>query len=301
MAIVLLLGLISGQQICYAYKAVAYNGAGYAATGDGSRIDFFSAEGEMTGSVPVKEGVVLNDVNFFGDLVVAGGKDVFLVYDGKDVIYGEVRGEVVSLDVYLGWLFVSVNTGSGAQVLSFLSADDYPVVAPMSLKGNIVSASAAGYDFYGVTDAGEIFCTHNGSDWSVFDFNAEYAGFYPEVSFSAVAVSNASVAVAGSDSSGNNVMFVSSKGSVWSERELSYLEGGSPLMLQETVLGLYYDILGDQFIATCTGGILFRIPACSHCNAPVAVNANELYALAPAQGGDFFVVGSDSFSSIVRR
>ena len=116
-----------------------------------------------------------------------------------------------------------------------------------------------------------------------------------------MATPNNSVAIVGTDSSGRNAMYVSSQGTVWSERELSYLVSGTPHMLEDSILGLVYDPLGDQYIATCSSGTLFTVPACSHCNAVISLKANELYDLALTPDGNYFVVGSDSYAALLPR
>ena len=49
---------------------------------------------------------------------------------------------------------------------------------------------------WAVTDAGEILRSADGSAWTVLDFNAEYAGFYPRMDFRGVAAGGGSVMVA---------------------------------------------------------------------------------------------------------
>lgn len=131
---------------------------------------------------------------------------------------------------------------------------------------------------WAVTDKGEILRSADGLDWTVLDFNAEYAGFYPQMDFRAVAAGGGSVMVAGLDSEGHLAVYISSRGTVWSARSLEYREEGELKVLDVTPCSLSYDSLRDSFFLCGTGGTLFEMPGCSHCNRLTRYPTDTLYA-----------------------
>ena len=134
-------------------------------------------------------------------------------------------------------------------------------------KGTL-QASCEGPDGvrWAVTDAGEILCSPDGAVWTVFDFNAEYAGYYPQVSWRAVAAGGGSVMAAGLDADGHLAVYTSSRGSVWSARVLEYTRAGERVVLDVTPSSLSYDAQRDSFILHGADGTNFEMPGCSHCN-----------------------------------
>ena len=119
---------------------------------------------------------------------------------------------------------------------------------------------------WAVTDAGEILRSADGAAWTVFDFNTEYAGFYPKMSWRAVAAGGGSVMVAGLDADGHLAVYTSSRGTVWSVRVLEYTKAGERYVLDVTPASLSYDDQRDSFILHGADGTNFEMPGCSHCN-----------------------------------
>ena len=144
---------------------------------------------------------------------------------------------------------------------------------------------------WAVTDAGEILRSADGAAWTVLDFNAEYAGFYPRMDFRAVAAGGGSVMVAGLDPDGHLAVFTSSRGTVWSVRSLEYTEGGVRQVLDVTPCSLSYDPLRDSFFLCGTQGTLFAMPGCSHCNRLTRYPADTLYVRIQA-GFNALLLGS---------
>ena len=131
---------------------------------------------------------------------------------------------------------------------------------------------------WAVTDAGEILRSPDGVAWTVFDFNAQYAGYYPAMELLAVAAGGGSVMVAGLDADGRLAVFTSSGGTVWSARPLEYQEDGERRVLDVTPASLSYDPLRDSFFLCGTHGTLFEMPGCSHCNRLTHYPVDTLYA-----------------------
>lgn len=151
---------------------------------------------------------------------------------------------------------------------------------------------------WAVTDAGEILRSADGSAWTVLDFNAEYAGYYPQMDFRAVAAGGGSVMVAGLDAGGHLAVFTSSRGTVWSARSLAYREGGELQELDVTPCSLSYDSLRDSFFLCGTRGTLFEMPGCSHCNRLNRYPVDTLYARVPS-GYSAILLGSGGFRATI--
>ncbi|MCQ2182728.1 MAG: hypothetical protein MJY89_04915 [Bacteroidales bacterium] len=121
--------------------------------------------------------------------------------------------------------------------------------------------------FCGFSEDNVIFSSRDGgASWTELDFNKEYDGFYPEIELIAAAAGLNSMAVVGKDKEGRAHLFVSAEGKVWVERELSWLEHGSPSFLTSEVLELLYDPPRDQFLINCSDSTTLILPPCSHCN-----------------------------------
>lgn len=151
---------------------------------------------------------------------------------------------------------------------------------------------------WAVTDAGEILRSPDGSAWTVFDFNANYAGYYPRMRFLAVAAGGGSVMVAGLDPEGRLAVYTSSRGTVWSERSLEYTEAGERRVLDVAPVSLSYDPVRDSFFLCGTQGTLFEMPGCSHCNRLTRYPADTLYVRLQA-GFRATLLGSGGFRFVV--
>ena len=147
---------------------------------------------------------------------------------------------------------------------------------------------------WAVTDAGEILHSTDGFTWTVFDFNAQYAGFYPRMDFRAVAAGGGSVMVAGLDADGHLAVYTSNRGTVWSARSLDYREEGEQRVLDVSPSSLSYDPLRDSFFLCGSGGTLFEMPGCSHCNRLTRYPADTLYVRQQA-GLNALLLGSGGF------
>ena len=150
---------------------------------------------------------------------------------------------------------------------------------------------------WAVTDAGEILRSADGSSWSVLDFNAEYAGYYPPMDWRAVAAGGGSVMVAGLDPGGHLAVYTSSRGTVWSTRTLEYTEAGERHVLDVTPCSLSYDSLRDSFFLCGSGGTLFEMPGCSHCNSLTRYPTDTLYVRIQA-GFNALLLGSGGFREV---
>ena len=125
----------------------------------------------------------------------------------------------------------------------------------------------------------------------ILDFNELYSAYYGPVQLTALAVSPDAVCVAGvEEGSGRAVAFVSEKGSVWSRRELDYTLDGSRYVLENQVLSACYSTARNAFVLGCSGGVIFYLPACSHCNYPEYTRSGDVRGIA-FNGETYIAVG----------
>ena len=170
----------------------------------------------------------------------------------------------------------------------------------LPVKGRLQALAADGNTLWAVTDAGEIAHRKDASGWTVFDFNAEYDGFYPSMDFRAVAAGGGSVMVAGLRPDNTPAAFTSARGTVWSERTLDYTDQGFPRLFTAVPISLSYDAPQDRFYLAGTGGALLALPSCSHCNALTRYPTAALFARIPS-GTKNLLLGSDGFRRVEER
>ena len=273
----------------------------FAAAGESGKIDFFSPEGKLEKTVGLPVSTAINDVYVFRDCLVAAADGFLAFYKEGELDILPVQGNAVTLTVFRDKLVVGMNNEGGAIILCFSDLNQTPEFIALPVTGSLKALSSNLQSCYGVTSNGEILKTTNLSDWDVLDFNSEYDGFYPRMSFSDIEMGLENLAVIGTTDTGVPAMFISSQGTVWSYRELSYSASRGSLNLEEEPLSVVYDYLADQYILLCSGGVIFSVPACAHCNKLERINANEINSLAFTYQGDYFVVGSDNFSALVPR
>jgi len=117
-----------------------------------------------------------------------------------------------------------------------------------------------------LTRGGVILSTVDFETFESLDFNGTYFLYYEETLFCSVAASDNSFFIAGTYPDGKPAVFTSATGSIWSERSLTYTEGGQTLQLELQPVRLSYDRSHDRFVLICADGWQFYMPGCSHCN-----------------------------------
>lgn len=170
----------------------------------------------------------------------------------------------------------------------------------LPVQGRLSALAADGNVLWAVTGAGEIAHWNGGPDWTLFDFNAHYADYYPQMVFLAVAAGGGSVMVAGRRLDGTPAAYTSARGTVWSERTLDYTENGMPEVFSAEPVSMGYDTAQDRFYLVGTGGVLLALPACSHCNSITRYPVDSLFARI-AGGTKNLLLGSDGFRRTEER
>lgn len=146
--------------------------------------------------------------------------------------------------------------------MAFLTICSNPAIAQ---SGKVIDMSSADGITVAVTDAGEILRSVGDSpEWTTFRFNEEYSDFYQKINLIGIAAGGGQIAVVGTDPQGLPAAFFSTEGKVWSPRELTAKGYGR---LEAVPEGIEYDPEHDRMVIRCEGGVLFYLPACSHCNS----------------------------------
>jgi len=272
------------------YKALISYQDGFIAAGSGGRIDWISTSGEITKSekFPDEEFNCLLACN--EQVIVAGNNGSMLISSGIGTFRKVDCGTKMNIHTLV---FFKEMILAGADQGLMLIGDKKGLFREkqLALKGDIVSLSATISDCYGVTDQGEIIHSTDGVNWTVFDFNKTYAGYYKACHFTRVLVTENQIAVTGKYDDGTPALLFSAQGNVWTERVLNYTdEKGIEASLADIPSDLYYNSPEDQFILCCSKGTLMTIPACSHCNKLYAFSTADLRAIS-ANGKTVMIVG----------
>lgn len=225
--------------------------------------------------------------------VAVGNVFAHLDAEGNVVDTLQLDVPIVSLAGLEGWYY-GIDT-VGKEILMIHETGVIVARIEPPLKGRLRAVASDDKTIWAVTDAGEIIFSDNGFMWSLFDFNKQYAGFYPAMDFRAVAAGGGSVMVAGLTPDGRPAAFTSTGGgTVWSERILTYTRQNRPFYLNEEPVGLAFDVIQDSFYMLCKDGTVFRMPSCSHCNSIERYPVDIIYARVPL-GFNVLLLGSDGF------
>lgn len=109
-------------------------------------------------------------------------------------------------------------------------------------------------------------CSQQEGKWQFFDFNREYAGYYPSCTFTALAYTGDLFYLAGLDDTGTPYVFSSLLGRVWESRNLT---AKHPLHGEVRASGRVVQILYEeeqrQVFLLCDNGQLIVLPDCPKC------------------------------------
>lgn len=274
------------------YHALVGCGDGFLAAGSGGRLDWISHSGTVTKSVKPTS-ADLNALLCYPDVVFAAGDSGVLLLSLHEQAFRKVETGTDARLHCLARFKNRVFVGSEQGLL--LVGDENGVFrsVQLALSGNIVSLSVRDSACFGVTDDGEVLHTSDGVRWTVFDFNAYYAGYYKPCRFTSILATEHQLAAAGVSEDGTPMLVLSSEGTVWTERSLNYTEAqGGVGFLKERPACLQYDASGDQILLVCGKGQVMKIPSCSHCNQLYPVSTENLTGLAQ-QNGHWMAVGED--------
>ena len=147
-------------------------------------------------------------------------------------------------------------------------------------SNSVVGVACCGGNTFVLTKYGVILKTTDYKSFTSFDFNLTYTGYYEHTRFSAICASDNSIFIAGIHDNGLPAVFTSTAGNIWSERTLTYTDGGETLSLEYQPISMAYDTRMDRFVLGCTDGYLFYLPGCSHCNSIESKTHADITAVA---------------------
>jgi len=184
----------------------------------------------------------------------------------KDLQAGIIVCNGVAPSFRRGFSFPQQSAGNAAPQPPFKVAFDYFRISNNGVALKLSDKTGK----YAVTDNGELIRSEDGFNWELFDFNSIYAGYYKPCRFIDVLETENVIAAAGVNNENKPVLYMSSAGNVWSERQLIYTdESGQISYLDDVPKSLLYDSQSDSFILVCENGKMI-IPSCSHCNRYIA-------------------------------
>lgn len=276
------------------YNTVIRSEDGFVAASQIGRIDWVSNTGEITKSETFS-GLKLNSLLVIDQRIIAAGDNGLLLIGSELEIFKKVdsgtESNINSLALFRGKVIAASDGGE----IALGNESGLFKITQLDLKGDIVSISANTTDCYGVTDKGEIIHSGDGISWSVFDFNKKYEGFYKSCQFTKVLATEKQISIIGKQDDGMPVMFYSSRGTVWTQRNLVYADkNGMSSLLNDNLNDIYYDVAKDQFILIGNQGKMMTIPSCSHCNKLFEVGSANLKSIAGNENS-LIVVGENGY------
>lgn len=282
------------------YRATVAHAEGYLALDSAGIVDWVLQDGAVykTATLPATD---LRCVLSTPESIVVGGANGALFVSKNNESFTRVDCKTDFTQHSLALFNDKVLIGSDQGML--YSYDKHGVVTSIQLplKGNIRSLCARPTDCFGVTDEGEIIRSTDGKEWTVFDFNEYYKGYYDASSFTRVASSDDRIFVTGTKQNGEPIVIFSSEGTVWVERTVTYNdEQGRITTLETPIYDMAYDINTDLFVLTCANGLLMTIPSCSHCNKAFYLSYDHLTGVARNKE-TFLIVGTNGFRRTLTR
>ena len=289
----------SVQESSEKYIEVTSQGDGFIAITNKNRIVWISKIGKTVKTENIK-GELLNCLAAKEQrVIVAGEKGVIYAFQNDSSFQKIESGTTKNINcVALFRNRIIAGTDGGA--LRIENDEGLFVNVSLKLKGNIISLSAETSVCYGISDRGEIIHSTDGLNWILFDFNEVYKGYYKACTFSKILVTPIQIAVIGKNTECQPVLFFSSAGNVWSERQLIYSdEKGFNTQLSDFPVNIYYDSFKDQFILVCTNGNLMTIPSCSHCNKFYKISENRLNGISGYEK-ELILVGDNNYIMTIK-
>lgn len=276
------------------YTDVKAFGDGFVAVSDGGDIMFTDSEGTPSEKVHVDRFNATSVAVVNGVVYVAGKEGrLYSVSDGKYRLVESVDTEINALTVLGNILFAACNQGK-VLVLDTSVRNAKPRVVATGTGQNLIDITAGADRCFALTSQGLILSSVDGKEWSRFDFNQNYADYYDTTVFTCISASENSLYIAGVAEDGYPRVYTSVKGTVWSQRGLSFTKDGAHLELDAMPLGMCYEPLGDRYVMSCTDGVLFFMPGCTHCNSAEYRLAGDLNSVA-FNGRNCLVAGEGDY------
>lgn len=224
-----------------------------------------------------------------GDAIVIADKmSMSCLLDGRWIIMPVPEGMHISgMEAFYGGVAAVTEEGN---ILFWSSPFDKAQATSAEVKGRFIGMDSYSDRCYAVTDQAEIVTFDLGLRTHIFDFNSYYSEYYGDIDIVSIAAGKSSVCIAGTRNDGSPAAFISTTGNVWSERTFDYLEGESQKMMDKKAITAAYREYDDCYVILCEDGVIFHLPACSHCNYPIFSDSGQLTSIA-FNGRSFMAVG----------
>lgn len=276
------------------YITVVRFNDGFVTASNNGLLDWVSNTGTITKSETFSE-LKLNSLLVIDQQIIVAGNDGLMLIGSEPESFKTIDSgtdrSINSLAFFRGKVIAAADGGE----ISVGNASGLFKAIQLDLKGNIVSVSANTTACYGVTDKGEIIHSRDGINWHVFDFNKMYQDYYKTCQFTKVLATDKQISIIGIQDDEMPVMFYSSGGTVWTQRNLGYTDNeGMPSLLNTNLNDIYYDETKDRFILVCNQGQMMTIPSCSHCNKLFEVSSTNLISISGNENS-IVVVGENGY------
>ena len=191
-----------------------------------------------------------------------------------------IGGEEIAMDLPAGTRLRGIDTfgegiiaiTEGKTILYWDSPFDKARRRDMDIKGELIRLDAGKEICHAVTDRSEIVSIDLALQGKVFEFNSHYSDYYGKVRIIDIACGPTAIFIAVELEDGRPGAFPSTRGTVWSQRELDYSVNGVWHIFEKVPRSISYEELSDSFVLHCDGGLEFHLPACSHCNYVVSTS-----------------------------
>ena len=199
------------------------------------------------------------------DAVITGTDSTLVCHmDGEDMVMDLPEGtRLRGIDAFGDGI---IAIADGGTILFWDSPFDKARRRHLDTKGELTDIDAGADVCYAVTDSSEIVSIDQALQGKVFDFNSNYSEYYGKVHIIGIATGPAAVFIAARREDGRPAAFTSTRGTVWSERDLDYSVNGVWHIFEKVPHGIAYEELSESFVLLCEDGVEFHLPACSHCN-----------------------------------
>lgn len=227
------------------------------------------------------------------DAVIAADSTSMVCFlDGKWISMPVPEGiHITGIDDFYGGVIATAEEG---KLLFWSSPFDNARSVTADIKGEFIGIDSFGDRCHAVTDSSETVAVDLALRTKVFDFNNCYSDYYGDIDIISIASGSTSVCITGTRTDGSPAAFISSDGNVWSERSMDYLENGSMMYLDKKPITAAYREYDDCYVLLCEGGVIFHLPACSHCNYPIFSGSEMLNSIA-FNGRSFMAVGDSIY------
>ena len=271
------------------YVDVEAYGEGFVVLGADGMITFHNSASEPVSRI-VPDGIakakymcVASDA-----IVIADESSISCLLDERWLQMQTPEGvRLTCIEDFYGGVMAATEDG---RLLFWGSPFDKAQILTTKVRGRFIDMDSFEDRCYAVTDRSEIVTIDLGLRTRTFDFNDCYSEYYGDIDIVSIAAGATSVCVTGNRNDDSPAAFISSNGNVWSERSLDYLDGGSQKYMDKKTITAAYRKYDDCYVILCEDGVIFHLPACSHCNYPIFSDSGLLTSIA-FNGRSFMAVG----------